>query len=75
MDGQENPTDSWWRQVKSYTARLIEQVEMGVDTVQEFFSTLTSDERWGVMVQMEENQPQMFSQLVAEAPDWVEWMG
>ncbi|MBD2492110.1 plasmid replication protein, CyRepA1 family [Aulosira sp. FACHB-615] len=75
VDGQENPTDSWWRQVKSYTARLIEQVEMGVDTVQEFFSTLTSDERWGVMVQMEENQPQMFSQLVAEAPDWVEWMG
>ncbi|MBD2498983.1 hypothetical protein H6G75_32480 [Nostoc sp. FACHB-280] len=75
MDGQENPTDYWWRQVKSYTARLIEQVEMGVDTVQEFFSTLTSDERWGVMVQMEENQPQMFSQLVAEAPDWVEWMG
>jgi len=57
------------------TARLLERVEIGVDAAKQFLSTLTSDERWGVMMQMEENEPQMFSQLVAIAPDWVEWLG
>lgn len=53
----------------------MERVEVGVDAVKEFLSTLTSDERWGVMVEMEQTQPVMFGQLVAQAPDWVEWMG
>ncbi|MDZ7956191.1 hypothetical protein [Nostoc sp. DedQUE09] len=43
--------------------------------VKEILSTLTNDERWGVMVEMEENQPQIFCQLLAVAPDWVQWMG
>jgi hypothetical protein len=30
---------------------------------------------WGLMLAFEEAQPQMFSQLVAAAPDWVEWLG
>ncbi|MBE9209422.1 hypothetical protein IQ244_23555 [Nostoc sp. LEGE 06077] len=34
-----------------------------------------NDERWGVIVAFEEAQPQMFEQLVAAAPEWVEWMG
>ncbi|MBD2459076.1 hypothetical protein H6G80_34130 [Nostoc sp. FACHB-87] len=71
MEGQEA---SWWQQVKSYVAGLRERVESGVDAVKEFLSTLTLDERWGVMVAFEEAQPQLFSQLVAEAPDWVQWM-
>ncbi|MBD2452266.1 DUF3854 domain-containing protein [Nostoc sp. FACHB-152] len=75
MDGKDNPIHSWWQQVKSYTTRLMERLETGVDAVKEFLSSLTPDERWGVMVQMEENQPQMFGQLVAQAPDWMEWMG
>ncbi|WP_199336368.1 hypothetical protein [Nostoc sp. FACHB-110] len=53
----------------------MERLEQGIDAVKQFLSTLTSDERWGVMVQMEENEPQMFGQLVAQAPDWLEWMG
>ncbi|MBW4565500.1 MAG: hypothetical protein KME32_31340 [Mojavia pulchra JT2-VF2] len=44
-------------------------------SVKEFLSRLTSDEFPGVMVEIEENQPQMFGQLVAVAPDWVEWVG
>ncbi|MBD2441338.1 hypothetical protein H6G69_31930 [Nostoc sp. FACHB-110] len=55
--------------------RFMERLEQGIDAVKQFLSTLTSDERWGVMVQMEENEPQMFGQLVAQAPDWLEWMG
>ncbi|WP_199336256.1 hypothetical protein [Nostoc sp. FACHB-110] len=43
-------------------------------SVKKSFSTFISDERWGVMVAFEEVQPVMFSQLVAEAPDWVQWM-
>ncbi|AFY45762.1 hypothetical protein [Nostoc sp. PCC 7107] len=75
MEGQDNPTDSWWQQVKSYSAGFRERVESGVAAVKEFLSTLSSDERWGVMVAFEEAQPAMFGQLVAEAPDWVEWLG
>jgi hypothetical protein len=44
----------------------------GVDAAKEFLSILTSDKRWGVMVEFEEVQPVMFGQLVAEASDWVE---
>ncbi|MBG1270404.1 hypothetical protein [Nostoc sp. WHI] len=70
-----NCCDSWWQQVKCYTARLIERVEIGVEAVKEFLSTLASDERWGVMLAFEEAEPVMFGQLVAAAPDWVQWLG
>lgn len=43
--------------------------------VQELLSTLTSDQRWGVMVEFEEVYPDGFAQLVVFAPDWVAWMG
>jgi hypothetical protein len=43
--------------------------------VQELLSTLTSDQRWGVMVEFESVNSEKFSQLIASAPDWVEWMG
>ncbi|WP_267145377.1 hypothetical protein [Nostoc commune] len=36
--------------------------------LQELLSTLTSDERWGVMVEFEEVYPDGFAQLVADAP-------
>lgn len=52
----------------------MERAKDGVGAVKEFFSTLTLDERWGVMVAFEEAQPQMFGQLVAAVPDWVQWM-
>ncbi|BAY41334.1 hypothetical protein NIES2111_57300 (plasmid) [Nostoc sp. NIES-2111] len=54
VDAQENPTYSWWRQVKSYTAMFMERVKDGVEWVKEFLSTLSSDERWGVMVAIDE---------------------
>ncbi|MBE9210847.1 hypothetical protein IQ244_30980 [Nostoc sp. LEGE 06077] len=71
MEGQEA---SWWQQVKSYVAGFMECVESGVEAAKEFLSTLSSDERWGVMVEIEEAQPQLFGQLVAEVPGWIEWM-
>ncbi len=46
--------------------------EMG--NTSELLSTLTSDERWGVMVEFEEICPDEFAQLVAAAPQWVAWM-
>ncbi|HYW18881.1 MAG TPA: hypothetical protein VE956_06110 [Nodularia sp. (in: cyanobacteria)] len=42
--------------------------------LQELLSTLTSDQRWGVMVEFEEVCPQKFAQLVTDAPQWTEWM-
>ncbi|MBU7587064.1 MAG: hypothetical protein KAF91_30145 [Nostoc sp. TH1S01] len=74
MDGQENSVVSWWQQVKSYTAGVVERVKDGVEAVKEFLSTLSSDERWGVMVAFEESEPAMFGQLVAAAPEWMQWM-
>jgi len=75
MGGQENSTDLWWQQVKSQTAKFMERVESGLEAAKEFLSTLTSDERWGVMVEFEEAQPEIFGELVAISPDWVQWMG
>jgi hypothetical protein len=51
------------------------RVAHGVDAVKQFFSTLSSDEKWGVMVAIDEAQPQMFEELTAAAPDWGTWMG
>ena len=72
--GQDNAFDSWWGQVKSYASLALERVAHGVEAVKQFLSTLTSDERWGVMMAIDEAQPQVFEQLTA-APDWVTWMG
>ncbi|ABA24992.1 conserved hypothetical protein (plasmid) [Trichormus variabilis ATCC 29413] len=74
MDGLENSTDSWWQQVKSHSAKFIELFEHGLESVKEFLSTLTSDERWGVMMAIDEQAPVMFEQLVAQVPDWVQWL-
>ena len=42
--------------------------------VKELLSMLTSDQRWGVMLEFGEVSPDRFAQLVSAAPDWVEWM-
>ncbi|MBW4564996.1 MAG: DUF3854 domain-containing protein [Mojavia pulchra JT2-VF2] len=75
VDGQDSLSDSWWQQVKYYAQLVIQRVEYGVESVKEFLSTLTSDERWGTMLEFDEVEPLKFGQLVADAPDWVQWMG
>ncbi|MEH2430807.1 MAG: hypothetical protein V7K26_25545 [Nostoc sp.] len=74
MDTEPELSDSWWERVKYYARLAIERVEDGVDKVKELLSTLTSDERWGVMLEFEDIEPEKFGQLIAKAPDWVEWM-
>ncbi|MCC5639781.1 DUF3854 domain-containing protein [Nostoc sp. CHAB 5844] len=74
LDGQDNSCDSWWQQVKSYAALVMERVKDGVEAVKEFLSNLNSDERWGVMLTFEEAEPQFFGEFVAAAPEWVDWM-
>ncbi|MBD2505362.1 hypothetical protein H6G83_32995 [Anabaena azotica FACHB-119] len=73
--GQDNAVDSWWRQVQDYAQLAIERVAYGVNSVKQFLSTLTSDERWGVMMAIDKQAPQMFEELTAAAPEWVQWMG
>ncbi|OUL29691.1 bifunctional DNA primase/helicase [Nostoc sp. RF31YmG] len=68
--------DSWWQRAKYYAQLMVEAIESGTDVViQELLSTLTTDERWGVMLEFESANPQQFAQLVSLAPNWVEWMG
>ncbi|MBD2505298.1 hypothetical protein H6G83_32670 [Anabaena azotica FACHB-119] len=73
--GQDNAVDSWWGQVKYYATLAMERVAHGVDAVKQFLSTLSSDERWGVMMAIDEAQPEMFEELTAKSPDWMAWMG
>ncbi|MDZ7968356.1 MAG: hypothetical protein RM368_25965 [Nostoc sp. DedSLP03] len=75
MDTDESLSNRWRQRVKYYAQLIAQKLEDGVEVVKEILSTLTNDERWGVMVEMEENQPQIFCQLLAVAPDWVQWMG
>ncbi|MBE8988347.1 plasmid replication protein, CyRepA1 family [Nostoc sp. LEGE 12450] len=74
MDTDSESSDSWWERVKYYAQLAIERVEYGVEPVKELLSTLTIDERWGVIFKFEDIDPNKFAQLVADAPDWVEWM-
>ncbi|WP_341532028.1 hypothetical protein WKK05_40780 (plasmid) [Nostoc sp. UHCC 0302] len=74
VDGQPNLSKQWWDRVKCYARLAIERVEHGINSMKELLSTLTSDERWGVMLEFEEINPEKFSQLVTDAPQWTEWM-
>ncbi len=75
VDTDEQFSDSWWKRVKYYAQLVAHKVESGVEVVKEILSTLTSDQRWGVMLEFEEVCPEGFTQMVAAAPNWVEWMG
>ena len=74
MDTEAELSDSWWERVKYYPRLAIERVEYGDDAVKELLSTLTSDERCGVMLEFEDINPDIFVQLVTDAPQWTEWM-
>jgi Domain of unknown function (DUF3854)/Origin of replication binding protein len=78
MDGQaqqvEILNDDWWHRVKNYAQLLVEQLEYGVDMVQELLSRLTSDERWGVILEFSDANPDKWEQLVSSAPNWSVWM-
>jgi hypothetical protein len=74
MDTEAELSDSWWERVKYYAHLAIERVEHEIDTVKELLSTLTIDERWGVILKFEDIEPEKFGQLIAKAPDWVDWM-
>ncbi|MEH2059273.1 MAG: hypothetical protein V7K97_24595 [Nostoc sp.] len=43
--------------VKYYAQMAIERFESGVESVKELLSTLTSDERWGVMLEFDVSPP------------------
>ncbi|QFS52282.1 plasmid replication protein, CyRepA1 family [Nostoc sphaeroides] len=75
VDTDKEDSTSWWERVKYYAQLAIERVEFGVNAVKELLSTLTSDERCGVMLKFEDIDPDKFAQLVSDAPDWVEWIG
>ncbi|MEH1765671.1 MAG: hypothetical protein V7L27_01115 [Nostoc sp.] len=75
MDTEVKLSDYWWERVKYYARLAIERFDYGVEGVKELLSTLTSDERCGVMLEFEDASPDKFAQLVADAPDWVEWIG
>ncbi|MEH1826870.1 MAG: hypothetical protein V7L22_16160 [Nostoc sp.] len=74
MDTEAGFSNSWWERVKYYARLAIEQIGYGVESVKELLSTLTIDERCGVMLEFEDLDPNKFGQLIASAPDWVEWM-
>lgn len=74
MDTDSEASDSWWERVKYYAQLAIKRFEYGVESVKELLSTLTIDERWGVIFKFEDIDQNLFAQLVDEAPDWVEWM-
>ena len=63
MDADETLSDSWWERVKYYAKLAIERFEFGVDVVKELLSTLTSDQRWGVMLEFDKVSPDRFAQL------------
>ncbi|QFS51878.1 plasmid replication protein, CyRepA1 family [Nostoc sphaeroides] len=75
VDTDESSSISWWERVKYYAQLAIERFQYGVNAVKQLLSTLTSDERCGVMLKFEDINQDLFAQLVADAPDWVEWIG
>ncbi|MCC5602844.1 hypothetical protein [Nostoc favosum] len=74
MDTEAEFSDSWWERVKYYAQMVIERVEHGVESVKELLSTLTIDERYGVMLEFEDAYADNFARLVTDAPQWTEWM-
>jgi hypothetical protein len=74
VDTEKELSDSWWERVKYYAQLAIERVQYGVESVKELLSTLTIDQRWGVILEFEDIDPSKFAQFVTDAPQWTEWM-
>ncbi|WP_225912858.1 hypothetical protein [Nostoc flagelliforme] len=74
MDTDKESSTSWWERVKYYAHLAIERFQYGVNAVKQLLSTLTSDQRCGVMLKFEDINQDLFAQLVADAPQWTEWM-
>ncbi|WP_375497233.1 hypothetical protein [uncultured Nostoc sp.] len=74
MDTEAELSESWWERVKYYAQLAIERVEYGVESVKELLSTLTVDERCGVILEFEDACPDKFAQLLTDVPQWTEWM-
>jgi len=74
MDADEELSNFWWERVKYYARLAIERFEFGIDAVKELLSTLTSDQRWGVILEFDEVSPDRFAQLVIAASDCPELM-
>ncbi|MHC5937903.1 hypothetical protein [Nostoc sp.] len=53
MDTDAELSNYWWERVKYYAQLVIERVEYGIDAVKELLSTLTIDERCGVMLEFD----------------------
>ena len=66
-------SDSWRSKLKDYVQLIIQGVESGIDAVKKMLGTLTTDQRWGVMLEFEQVNPEKFAQMISVAPDWVKW--
>jgi hypothetical protein len=63
--------ETWWSRVRDYAHLLMEGFEYGIETIKELLTTLTADERWGVMLEWENLDFQGFTQFIELRPDWM----
>jgi len=66
-------TTQWWEKVKIYTLLVVEKLSDGVTAVKEVLSSLSRDEKWGVLTGFDEFDPEYFERFTSLIPDYIEF--
>jgi hypothetical protein len=73
-ESPEQPHNSWFEKIKGFASLVVEGLGYGIEIVKELLSTLTIDERWGVIFEFEATNPDEFGIFVSNVPNWAEYL-
>jgi hypothetical protein len=65
--------ESWWNKVKAVAQQALQLLSSGIEQLKEILAPLTSDERWGVMLTLDDMNSAAFAQFATQVPEWATW--
>ena len=73
LEQEEILAQQWWLRVKKYAHLVVKKLSAGVQAVKGVLSGLSFDEKWGVMMSLEELDSKQFERFTHLLPEWVEF--
>lgn len=74
-NSESTPThdESWWNNVKAVAQQAFQFFGSGIEQLKEILAPLTLDERWGVMLTLDDMDSAAFAQFATKVPEWATW--
>ncbi|MBW4595476.1 MAG: DUF3854 domain-containing protein [Brasilonema angustatum HA4187-MV1] len=65
--------ESWWNKVKAVAQQAWTLLGDGIEQLKEMLASLTSEERWGVMLTLDDMDSAGFAKFTTQFPEWERW--